>query len=162
MRLQLYKQIDKESGHLKKELKNAVILLKNGKKLLKDGHKLFCILLPLIEDIMQVLKMPVTQQRLHLPEKLRALQKALINNGLREKYADLISAIGVEKAKDENILNEEVMQYAPNVEKMQRFMKNKLAIQLDQNDQRLQQRFQAFNDTEADLRNRLRQLEAQN
>jgi hypothetical protein len=49
------------------------MLLKNGKKLLKDGHKLFCILLPLIEDIMQVLKMPVTQQRLHLPEKLRAL-----------------------------------------------------------------------------------------
>lgn len=162
MMLQLYKQIDKESDHIKKELKNAVMLLKNGKKLLKDGHKLFCILLPLIEDIMQVLKMPVTQQRLHLPEKLRALQKALINNGLREKYADLISAIGVEKAKDENILNEEVMQYASNVEKMERFMKKKLAIQLDQNDQRLQQRFQAFNDTEADLRNRLRQLEAQN
>jgi chaperonin cofactor prefoldin len=55
-----------------------------------------------------------------------------------------------------------MLKYAPNIDRMQRVMKAKLNSQLEQNDQRLQQRFQAFNDTEADLRKRLKQLEAQN
>lgn len=55
-----------------------------------------------------------------------------------------------------------MLKYAPNIDKIQRVMKAKLNSQLEQNDQRLQQRFKAFNDTEADLRKRLKQLEAQN
>lgn len=57
-------------------------------------------------------------------------------------------------------MNEDMLKYAPNIDKMQRVMRAKLNSQLEQNDQRLQQRFQAFNDTEADLRKRLKQLEA--
>ena len=92
----MFKEIDKETSLLKKELKNAVLLLENAKKLLKEGHKHFCSLLQLIEEVLQVLKMPVTQQRTLLPEKLRALQKLLVNNGLREKFSDLINAIGIQ------------------------------------------------------------------
>lgn len=109
-----------------------------------------------------MLKMPVTQQRLLLPEKLRALQKAIVNNGLREKFAELINAIGIQLTKDENLLNEDALKFAPKIDKMQRVMKEKLAGQLEQNEQRLQQRFQVFIDTETDLRRRLKQLEAQN
>lgn len=69
----MFKQIDKETSLLRKELKNAVLLLENAKKLLKEGYKHLCSLLQLIEEVLNVLKMPVTQQRTLLPEKLRAL-----------------------------------------------------------------------------------------
>lgn len=103
---------------MKKELKQAVLQLEHGKGLLKDGYRLFMSLMACSDEILAVLKMPVTQQRLHLPEKLRALQKLITGNGMKERFADLISAFDIQQHKDEDFINEDMMKYAPNIEKM--------------------------------------------
>lgn len=133
--------------------------MENAKGILKDGYKFFCSLLASIDDILQVMKQPVTQQRLQLPEKLRALQKLLVSNGLKEKFADLISAIGIQQSTDEGLINEEMLKYAPNIDKLQKMVKKKLQKQMDENDDKLKNRVQTFIDTETDLRRRLKEME---
>jgi hypothetical protein len=133
--------------------------MENAKGILKDGYKFFCSLLASIDDILQVMKQPVTQQRLQLPEKLRALQKLLVSNGLKEKFADLISAIGIQQSTDEGLINEEMLKYAPNIDKLQKMVKKKLQKQMDENDDKFKNRVQTFIDTETDLRRRLKEME---
>jgi len=133
--------------------------MQNAKGILKDGYKFFCSLLASIDDILQVMKQPVTQQRLQLPEKLRALQKLLVSNGLKEKFADLISAIGIQQSTDEGLINEEMLKYAPNIDKLQKMVKKKLQKQMDENDDKFKNRVQTFIDTETDLRRRLKEME---
>lgn len=111
--------------------------MENAKGILKDGYKFLCSLLASIDDILQVMKQPVPQQRLQLPEKLRALQKLLVSNGLKEKFADLISSIGIQQSTDEGLINEEMLKYAPNIDKLQKMVKKKLQKQMDENDHKL-------------------------
>jgi molybdopterin-biosynthesis enzyme MoeA-like protein len=53
-----------------------------------------------------------------------------------------------------------MMKYAPNIDKMQKLVRKKLKQQVEENEKQLQSKLKTFTDTEADLRKRLKQLEA--
>ena len=71
-----------------------------------------------VEQILTVLKMPVTQQRLHLPEKLRALKKTLVSNGMKDKFVEFIQEIGVQQHQNEEAGNDDLLLNTANIDRM--------------------------------------------
>ena len=59
-------------------------------------------------------------------------------------------------------MNEEMMKFAPSIEKMQRTLRRKLTKQMRENDEKLQQSLKEQQESEFYLKERLRELEAQN
>ena len=84
----------------------------------------------------------------------------LTSNGLREKFADLITAIGVQQHRNEELTSDDLSK--PNIDRMIQLVRQKTKKQMEASDNQVQQKLKGYSESETEFKKRIKQLEQSN